>query len=185
MDTLDTMDTFVEQIVAKKKGGREYGIIALVVLGALILTAALFLFIPMLMILVVGIGYGAWWLITSQNVEFEYSVTNGDIDIDQIVAQRKRKRIVSVAGSKIESLLPYNAAEQANRHYDRVVLAAPSAEAATWCFNYHSKKNGHTLVVFAPEQRVLDALERGLNKLVQLEMKRKAAQAGVPDAAEK
>ena len=45
MDTLDTMDTFVEQIVAKKKGGREYGIIALVVLGALILTAALFLLV--------------------------------------------------------------------------------------------------------------------------------------------
>ncbi len=178
MDSLDTMDTFVEQIVSKKKGGREFGIIFLVVLGALVLTLALFLFIPMLLILVVGIGYGAWWLITNQNVEFEYSVTNGDIDIDQIIAQRKRKRIVSVSGSKIESLLPYNAAEYANRHFDRTVMAAPSAEAATWCFSYHSKKNGHTLVLFSPEERVLKALQGGLNKLVQLEMKKKAAQLG-------
>ena len=161
------MDTFVEQIVAKKKGGKEYGIIFLVILAALVLTAALFLLFPPLMVLVVGIGYGAWWLITSQNVEYEYSVTNGDIDIDQIIAQRKRKRIVSVSGSKIESLVPYNAAEYANRHFDRTVMAAPSMEAATWCFTYHSKKNGHTLVVFSPEERVLNALKSGLTKLVE------------------
>ena len=36
------MDTFVEQIVAKKKGGKEYGIIFLVILAALVLTAACF-----------------------------------------------------------------------------------------------------------------------------------------------
>ena len=168
------MDTFVEQIVAKKKGGKEYGIIFLVILAALVLTAALFLLFPPLMVLVVGIGYGAWWLITSQNVEYEYSVTNGDIDIDQIIAQRKRKRIVSVSGSKIESLVPYNAAEYANRHFDRTVMAAPATEAATWCFTYHSKKNGHTLVVLSPEERVLNALKSGLTKLVELEMKRKS-----------
>lgn len=173
---VECMDTFVEQIVAKKKGGREYGIIILVILAALILTAALLLFVPFLLILVIGIGYGAWWLITSQNIEYEYSVTNGDIDIDQIIAQRKRKRIVSVSGVKIEMMAPYNQAEFAGRQFDRRVIAAPSEETATWCFSYHSKKNGHTLVVFEPEKRVLTALQEGLPKLVQLEMKKKAMQ---------
>ena len=167
------MDTFVEQIVRKQKGGREYGIIALTILGALIVTAALLIFLPFLMILVIGVGYGVWWIITSQNIEYEYSVTNGDIDIDQIVAQRKRKRLVSVSGEKIEAMGPYNMAEFAGRQFDRRVIAAPSEQTATWYFSYHSKKNGHTLVEFEPEERVLEALKAGLPKLLQLELKKK------------
>ena len=100
------MDTFVEQIVKKQKGGKEYAIIAATILGALVLGALSLMLGMFAALLLVGIGYGAWWLITSQNVEFEYSVTNGDIDISQIIAQRNRKIIVSVAGEKIESMAP-------------------------------------------------------------------------------
>ena len=179
------MDTFVEQIVAKKKGGKEYGIIFLVILAALVLTAALFLLFPPLMVLVVGIGYGAWWLITSQNVEYEYSVTNGDIDIDQIIARRKRKRIVSVVGNKLEVLEPYNAAAYASRPFDRKVMAAPSEQdEGLWCFTYRSKKSGHTLVVFQPERRVLDALIVGLPAYVQRETNKKLADIPAEPAEE-
>ena len=169
------MDTFVEQIVVKKKGMKEIAVIVGVLLLALILVLLSYVFLGMLFALVaVGVGYGAWWLITSQNVEFEYSVTNGDIDIDQIIAQRKRKRIVSVTGAKIESFAPYNPAEYAARPFDRTVMAAPSPDAPdTWCFTYHSKKNGHTLVIFQPEKRVIDALKVGLSKLLQLDIERK------------
>ena len=110
------MDTFVEQIVAKRKGGKEYAIIFGSLIAALLILAALWLFllffigIFFVLLLTAGIGWLLWYLITMQNVEFEYSVTNGDIDIDQITAQRKRKRIVSVSGEKIETFAPYNAA---------------------------------------------------------------------------
>ncbi len=170
------MDTFVEQIVKKQKGGKEYAIIAATILGALVLGALSLMLGMFAALLLVGIGYGAWWLITSQNVEFEYSVTNGDIDISQIIAQRKRKIIVSVAGEKIESMAPYKPEEYAGRHFDRTVLAAinPAGENV-WCFTYHSKKNGHTLVVFQPDERVFSALKNGLPKLVQMDLNRKMA----------
>lgn len=177
------LDTFVEQIVVKKKGAKEYAVIFGSVFGALLLLALMVLFLfrfigPLLLLILVGLGYGLWWIITSQNIEYEYSVTNGDIDIDQITAQRKRKHIVSVRGEKIETFAIYNPAEYANRHFDRVVIAAPSEhDEGVWCFSYHSKKNGHTLVVFAPEERVLSALKAGLPKLLQLEINRKTAQA--------
>lgn len=118
------MDAFVEQIVKKKKGGKEIGIIV----GSLILLAVLlflvyFFLIPYIrqffIILAAAAIYGEWWLITEQNVEYEYSVTNGDIDVDQITARRKRKRIVSVPGAKIESLEPYRAEAYAGRQFDR------------------------------------------------------------------
>ena len=103
------MDTFFEQIVKKKKSPAEWAIMVGTLVVAVVLLLAM-LNIPILMampilptIIIVGIGYGGWWLITGQNMEFEYCVTNGDIDIDLIIAKRKRKRIVSVVGRKVES----------------------------------------------------------------------------------
>ncbi|MCI9415450.1 MAG: hypothetical protein HFJ79_09800 [Clostridiales bacterium] len=176
------MDAFVEQIVARKKGGREYTLIGAAVAAALVLLVLAYLFLlPFLgvffLLLVFGMAYGVWWLISEQNVEYEYSVTNGDIDIDQITARRKRKRIVSVSGAKIESFQPYDAGAFAGRNFDRRVEAGsvPVGEGL-WCFTYRSKKNGHTLVVFQPEQRVIDQLRGGLPKLVQMDMDKKLRQ---------
>ncbi len=172
------MDTFVEQIVAKKKGAKEIAVIAGTIFLIVVLVFVLFMFLGYFSLVIdMLLIYGAWWLITSQNIEYEYSVTNGDIDIDQIIAQRKRKRVVSVAGSKIETAGPYNPAEFAARHFDRTVMAAPSEAApGVWYFTYHSKKSGSTLVIFQPEERVMDAFKAALPKLLMLDVSRKLAQ---------
>lgn len=168
------MDTFVEQIVKKKKDGKDIALIVGIWILFVIVSAAAVLFLRMLGFLILcGAGYGAWWLTTERNREFEYSLTNGSIDIDEIIAQRKRKRIVSVNGEKLESAGVYDAAAQ-NRPFDRRVMAAPSeAEPGLWYFTYHSKKNGHTLVIFQPDERVLAAFRDSLPKLLQLEVNRK------------
>ncbi len=172
------MDTFVEQIVAKKKGPKEIAIIAGTIFLTVVLVFLLFIFLGYFSLVIdMLLIYGAWWLVTSQNIEYEYSVTNGDIDIDQIIAQRKRKRVVSVAGSKIETAGPYNPAEFAGRRFDRTVMAAPSeVEPGVWYFTYRSKKSGSTLVIFQPEERVMEAFKAALPKLLMLDVDRKLAQ---------
>lgn len=175
------MDTFFEQIVKKKKGATEWVIIVaiIVVAAALLVLAATFLAMYII-IAGVGIVYGAWWLATTQNVEYEYCVTNGDIDVDKIVARRKRTRLVSVAGRKIRALAPYDPAEPLGK-FQRTVMAAPSLkEEGLWYFTYHSKKNGDTLVVFQPDDRVLGAFYDGLPKLTQMDTARAAREAGLP-----
>ena len=95
------------------------------------------------------------------------------------MARRKRRRLVSVSGRKIESLLPYDPTKPQGV-YQRIVVAAPSLDASgLWIFTYHSKKNGHTQVVFQPEQRVLQALYGGLQKLVQMDTMRAARELGI------
>lgn len=172
------MDSFCEQIVQKKKGAKEWAIIIAVVLGGLALLFVGFL-LNLLIVALVAVGYGAWWLITTQNIEYEYCVTNGDIDVDQITARRKRKRLVSVAGRKIESLLPFDPTAPIGK-YQRTVMVAPSLQAeGLWCFTYHSKKNGHTFVVFQPDERVLREFYGGLPKLVQMDTARAARNLGL------
>lgn len=172
------MDSFREQIVQKKKGAKEWAIIAAVIVGGLALLFLGFL-MNLLIIALVAVGYGGWWLITTQNVEYEYCVTNGDIDVDQITARRKRKRLVSVAGRKIESLLPFDPAAPMGK-YQRTVMVAPSLQdEGLWCFTYHSKKNGHTFVVFRPDERILREFYGGLPKLVQMDTARAARNLGL------
>ena len=171
------MDTFVEQIVVKKKDNKQLAIIVSVLLADLLLGGLVIIFSGLLYILapllLIGMGYGSWWLISAQNIEYEYSVTNGDIDIDEIVARRKRKRIVSVGGHKLESAGKYNPAQWANRKIDRLVVAAPSLnEEGLYYFTYHSKKRGHTLVVFQPDERVKSAFYQMLPRLLQLDWDR-------------
>lgn len=175
------MDTFFEQIVKKKKGAKEWAIVVAILLAALALLFLAFLFLGGLIIIAtVGIVYGAWWLATTQNVEFEYCVTNGDIDVDKIVARRKRTRLVSVAGRKVRALAPYDPQKPLGK-FQRVVMAAPSLnEEGLWYFTYHSKKNGDTLVVFMPDDRVLGAFYDGLPKLTQMDTARAAREAGLP-----
>ncbi|MBQ9964247.1 MAG: hypothetical protein IJP14_03920 [Clostridia bacterium] len=168
------MDIFVEQLVKKKKSTGQIVAIAGTILLALILLALSVLLIgivgPLSAIIIVAVFYGAWYLLTAQNIEYEYCVTNGDIDIDRIVAQRKRERIVSVAGRKIESAGRYVPEKWTGRNIDRTVVAAPSdREENLYYFTYHSKKRGNTLVIFQPDDRVKESLYEGLPKLVQLD----------------
>lgn len=177
------MDAFTEQIVVKQKGGKEWGMLILAALLAVldvVLAIVLFLLFPQFMIasfaVLIGGGYGIFMLVVYQNIEFEYIVTNGDIDVDRIVGRRSRKRIVSVAGRKIETLEPYKPANMNGRQFDRTVMAATSLESPNlWMFTYRSKKNGHTIVIFEPNDKVKKELLTGLSRPLALEIKQKYA----------
>lgn len=102
--------------MVKRKGGKEIAIIIGVIFAALLIAAVSVLFLGAFALLIIaGAGYGAWWLITSQNIEFEYSVTNGDIDIDQIVAQRKRRAHRVRRGTEDRVMQPYKPEEYVGR----------------------------------------------------------------------
>ncbi|UKI37385.1 MAG: DUF6106 family protein [Clostridiales bacterium] len=48
-----------------------------------------------------GVVYGAYILITHFNVEYEYILTNGDIDIDKIIAKKKEKKSFELFDERI------------------------------------------------------------------------------------
>ena len=94
------MDQFAEQLVKKittskddmKKGVLILGAV-LLVLFSLYLT---FFVAPIAVVLPVGIVYLAIYLLKLQNVEYEYSCTNGTLDIDKIMGQSKRVEMLTI-----------------------------------------------------------------------------------------
>ena len=173
------MDSFAEQLLKKKNSTKEYAIIALIIVAFLLINGAVMILFPPLMFLVaVGTAWGAWWLIQTQYIEYEYSVLNGDLDIDCITGKRKRKRVVQVRSKKIDDLLPVT--QNLNlQGFQRVLYACTSKETATFYVTYQSKKFGRTIVLMEPNGRVFKELFAGQPRNKQLATERACREAGV------
>ena len=82
------MDTFFEQIIAIRKTGKTIAAVIGIWLAAFVLCFVLYLF-PVLstltLLLIVGILYGAYKLSSMLNIEYEYIITNGTMDVDKII----------------------------------------------------------------------------------------------------
>lgn len=94
------MDNYCEQLVQKKNTKND--LIKLSGISALILFATLvcifFVIAGLTFLLAVAAGLVALdiWLISNMGTEYEYIVTNNEMDIDKIIGKKKRKRMITV-----------------------------------------------------------------------------------------
>jgi hypothetical protein len=156
------MDTFMEKIVTKKKTYIDYLITASILIGALLLITVAFsvqilVQMGMSLILAVGVGYLGYVLITSRNIEYEYIVTNGELDIDMIISKRKRKRLFSASCKEFDIVSPvksshFNQSVQNIRNRIDASSYADSPDAYFITLNYNGER---TLVIFEPTEKML------------------------------
>ena len=154
------MDTFFEQIVAIRKTGKSIaavsGIWLLAVLLALIvlLVGLNFLMLPIAFLLVVGIGYGAFKLSGFFNIEYEYIVTNGTMDVDKIIAKSSRKRMLSFELQTVSRIEKFNPA-LLNTDDEGAYLMVSDTEG-----------KGSRYLVFAPDERLRGAIVKFVPKFI-------------------
>lgn len=154
------MDIFVEQIVKKKLSGKDYLIAVAVTVVGLALIVLSFLIPAISIFVIAGVIFGAYYLISSRNLEFEYAVTNGDITVDKIICRRKRKRVVSVDAHDIEEIGKFNPELLKSKSNFKPLFAAETDSGeGSWYFCAHSAKQGSVLVVFDPDEKTLSAIK--------------------------
>lgn len=166
------MDVFLEQIVAKKRTGQDTLKIVGIILAALILIfAALFILpalVPMLsslsLLIAAGVIYGAWYLLSTTSVEYEYILTNGEIDVDKIIARRKRKRLITVNTRNFTEFGPYRPQQHQGKQYSATIFAcvAPDAPNTYYAVTDHPKY-GHCMLVFNPNEKILTHAKQFIN----------------------
>ncbi len=155
------MDTFMEKIVARRRGLKDHFITAAILIGAMILIM-LVLSIQAIaqfsLVIAVGIAYLGYRLITSRNVEYEYIVTNGEVDIDKIISRRKRKRIFSASCKEFEILsrVKSNSYSQSVQSIKNKIDASSSIDSPDAFFATLSYKGEKTLLIFEPDERMLN-----------------------------
>lgn len=163
------MDTYTEQIVKRKKRAADYALIALSVFGGAVLSVVALLVNAMIFglgwIIVAFVWYGVYLLVNSRNLEYEYIVTNGELDIDKIIAKNGRKRIITVDFREIELCARVNDNEF-RAQYENTAGIAQVLELAgdmksdnVYFADFHSGGE-RKRILFEPEKKVLDGLKQ-------------------------
>lgn len=123
------------------------GLMSMMILGMLGFTIAILL------------GYATYLVWAYTSVEYEYSFLNGELSVDKIIGQRKRKSIANYDIKEAEIVAPFVS--------DAVVRASGNAiikDYSTRTSNNDvyamiiNNSNGKFKVVFEPNEKVLEAM---------------------------
>ncbi|MGN0553398.1 MAG: hypothetical protein ACI4I1_08440 [Oscillospiraceae bacterium] len=171
------MDIFVEQLVRKPADGKSTALKLLIVFGVVVVSLfCLYLTligIVIALLLIFAAIYGGFYLISGLNSEYEYIVTNGEIDIDKIIAQRKRKRLITAKPSKFEAF--GKLADAAPVSGITVVEAngISKEEAEDYYIDFTHDSFGKVRLIFTPTERTIEAITPFLPRLVKMEYDKK------------
>lgn len=161
-------DTFVEQLV-KIKGGLKvkalkiaiWAICSLLAAGLIVISILNIKFSFFLLLIAAASLFCAFYMCGQLNKEFEYIITNRDIDIDCIVNGRKRVRMATFNVDDIQNIEKYDA----NRHktvkgsHVNVYFGCTPDDTAYAFYIKHPKK-GHYILVITPNEKFKEALKK-------------------------
>ena len=160
------MDFITERIIAKKKDYVDY----LIILGTIIISfIAAFLIISIAgplyfgvgLAFVAALGYVGYRIITSRNIEYEYSLTSGDLEISKIISRRKRKRIFAGSCRQFE-MIDKVSSDRHNISVNSVmtkIRAVSSMNSENAYFFITHYNNNKVIVYFEPDSEILNIIK--------------------------
>lgn len=171
------MDVFVEQLVKKPADGKTLALKVLIAFGVILVSLfCLYLMligIVIALLLILAAIYGGFYLISGLNAEYEYIVTNGEIDIDKIIAKRKRKRLITAKPSKFEAFGKLADAEAVSGITVVEANGITDEEAEDYYIDFTHDSFGKVRLIFTPTERTLEAVKPFLPRPVRAEYDRK------------
>lgn len=165
------MDNFAEQLVKKNLTTAEknkhifkliFGIIGtliLAVFGILMLGNTMLSLIGFLLAILAG--YGTFTLIQSSYIEYEYTFTNGELDIDKIIAKKKRKPLISVEVRKFTAFGKYSEDLDEDDNMT-VVISSDNIASHEYYADFQHEDYGLTRLIFAPDDRMIENIKKSL-----------------------
>ena len=155
------MDGIREQLVRKPNDPSDGIKRVLILIGALlaaivvltvILTVGNALLTELGILLAIGILWGGWWLTGSLNVEYEYTVFSGELQIDKIVNKRSRKTLCTLNLRTAETFY------RSEKHIQNATEINVCGEGDKYSIEYSDTQHGKTVLIFTPDERTLAAV---------------------------
>lgn len=174
------MDTLIEQIYKHKntlaENLKKFGILAAVLVSATVVMTVIRMISTNYMLymfgglLCIGIVYiGAKFYMHVKNIEYEYTYYNGEMDIDKIMSQAFRKRIITVNYKHFKEYGDYDESVKEklkSKQIDTVVdVTSNTGAPAKYALLQHPSQ-GITLLIFEPNERIREDLERRLGTVL-------------------
>ena len=172
-------DVFIERMIKKKFESTDMLILVGIILAMVVLVfvgfvvGMLIVGMPMITLLVaMGAGFGGYKLLTMRLLEYEYSLTNGYVAVDKIMNRSSRKRMTAFECSTAEDIgqYPQNEARLKNQSFDARIFATQySDHRDAWYMIVRSNKTGKTLVVFNPDEDLLEGIKKFIPRPLKFE----------------
>lgn len=151
------MDRFSEQLIEKIPDGRDRLKRALILIGEVVLLgllAFICMIIPAVIIVCFVAALGSLFLLKflmeSTMYEYEYIVTNDDLDIDKIVGRRSRKRLITISLRTVKEMGRYDGSEL---KADVTVVAQDGTGEGLFYLIADTEKHGTVALLFNPDER--------------------------------
>lgn len=160
-------DVFLEQLVKRKPTGRDTLIRTGLILGVAIIFLVTMTIIPGLgMIITLAFGFGAYILNGRLKKEYEYSFTNGELDIDVIYNRSSRKRIFNGHVRDFELMAhvdDQNHKNSLNTASERLDYSTgiPSGRSYNFLTNYKGKR---VAIIIEPNEEMLAAIGKAMTR---------------------
>lgn len=161
---MDMSSTFKEYLIKQNKSPKDVAAQVGIVAGAIVLTLILLSIGGSLIgpILIVGIIFGAAFLFSKFSREYEYILTNNELDIDVIYNRSKRKRVTTIDMKKIEIMASI---EDASHKGDlekgtKTINASDNSNGANTYAIIGQTQFGLTKVLITPNDEFLKELHR-------------------------
>lgn len=171
-------DFYAEYLVARKTDGVTMAKKGLTGIAGAAVAAIFFLFFfamfPLNLAGVALIFYLTYLLMTNFDVEYEYILTNGEMDVDKIMGKRKRKRLVT---APIGDLTAFGKLSDAPEEADgcTTVRADSGTGEGTYFADFVHKSVGNVRIIFTPSEKILDGMELFLPRQLKAEFKKNRA----------
>lgn len=169
------MDQFAEQLVKKVNTSQEDLKKGIIIIAAVLLTLftlyLTFFVAPIAVVLPVGVVYLAIYAFKLTHVEYEYSCTNGTLDIDKILGQTKRVQMLSI---EVSAFTAFGKADECSASADALTtfsavgisMMGDEENAENYYAEFDHPTHGKCGLYFTPDERMREAivpfLPRGL-----------------------
>lgn len=160
------MDYYSETVVKNKLNKTDYlKISGIIILGAVFAYLSFFLLSQFFIILMAVDLYGMYYLLSQFDREYEYCVTNGELDIDIIISKKRRKKLANIKAREFLIIAPYS-----EKHQHKIKSAVKRIEApkSGTHFAIYQKAAQKNCVFFSPNEKMLENLKANVNKGVLL-----------------
>jgi len=149
---------YTEHLIKQKPTAKTMAMKALYIVLCVLAVLAMFV-IPFGYIITVIVIFVVATFFKRLNLEFEYLFINGDLDIDKIMGQERRKRVFSTNVKEIEIMAPISYAEL--KPYENLKkLDCSSATDNKNVFGLVASYKGEKLfVIFEPNETIINGMK--------------------------
>lgn len=169
-------DRFTEHLVKKVPSSQDSAKKLMLILGAAVLvigTAFVAIVTGWLIILTITIAliYGAYYILSGLGVEYEYTFTNGELDIDKIMGQRKRTNLITVDAEKFEDFGKVTA-DTPEKENATLILCSDNTGEGEYYADLTTEEYGETRIIFTPSEKMAAYIEEALPRTLRYRKQR-------------